>query len=213
MSQRMSFNDTIISNPEPEPVFVSKEGKPNFIRALICISVDFIATIFLIFVEYGLFEIFEDELKTIYIIIIGSIAFAFFAFVIIFVISHITILVAISKYAYIIIGSIYYSYKVILMIIYLIDNEEGISDIDLVFFIVILASIVPRVFGFYNIEKLEKVCKKVDEIKRIINQDKFKEELGNKIDYGVGNSRWSNTLEIERNSKVNLSDDKKVENK
>ena len=50
-------------------------------------------------------------------------------------------------------------------------------------------------------------------IKRIINQDKFKEELGNKIDYGVGNSRWSNTLEIERNSKVNLSDDKKVENK
>ena len=56
--------------------------------------------------------------------------------------------------AYIIIGSIYYAYKVILMIIYLIDNEEGISDIALVFFIVILASIVPRVFGFYNIEKL-----------------------------------------------------------
>ena len=81
-----------------------------------------------------LVEIFEDELKTIYIIIIGSIAFAFFAFVIIFVISHITILVAISKYAYIIIGSIYYAYKVIIMIIYLIDNEEGISDIALVFF-------------------------------------------------------------------------------
>ena len=96
----MSFNDTMISNPEPEPVFVSREGKSNFIKAIICISVDFLTTIFLIFIQYGLFQIFEEKLQTNYIVIIGTIAFAFFAFIISFIISHVTILVIISKFSY-----------------------------------------------------------------------------------------------------------------
>ena len=210
MSQIMSFNDTMISNPEPEPVFVSKEGKSNFIKAIICISVDFLTTIFLIFIQYGLFQIFEEKLQTNYIVIIGTIAFAFFAFIISFIISHVTILVIISKFSYIIIGSLYYGYKVILMIIYLIENEDGISNLALVFFIIILGTIVPRAFAFYNLESLEKVCKKVDESKRILNHQKFFEKLGKKIDYGIGNSRWSNALAIERTSNVNSSIDKKT---
>jgi hypothetical protein len=115
--------------------------------------------------------------------------------------------VIISKYAYIIIGAIYYLYRVTLMIIYLINNEDGISNSALVFFLIILASIVPRVFGFYNIENLEKVCKKVDDNKRALAHEKFIEKIGNKVDFG--NSRWSNTLEIERASSVNPLTDKK----
>ena len=211
MSQSMSFNDktynTQYSNPEPEPVFISHEGKPNFIKALICILVDFVATIFLIFVQYGLFEIFEEKIKTTTLVIVGTIAFAFFVCIIIFIVSHVTILVTISKYSYIIIGAIYYLYRVVLMIIYLINNEDGISNLALVFFLIILASIVPRVFGFYNIEALEKVCKKVDDNKRILAHEKFIEKIGNKVDFG--NSRWSNTLEIERASSVNQLNDKK----
>ena len=214
MSQSVSFYDrtfdTQVSNPEPEPVFIGKEGKSNFIKALICISVDFVVTIFLIFIQYGLFEIFEDNIKKTNLIIVGSIAFVFFVCILIFVISHVTILVTITKYAYIIIGAIYYGYRVILMIIYLINNEKGISNLALVFFLIILASIVPRVFAFYNIESLEKVCKKVDDNKRILAHEKFIEKIGNKVD--VGNSRWSNTLEIERFSSVaNQLNDKKDE--
>ena len=93
------------------------------------------------------------------------------------------------------------------MIIYLINNEDGISNLALVFFLIILASIVPRVFGFYNIEALEKVCKKVDDNKRILAHEKFIEKIGNKVDFG--NSRWSNTLEIERASSLNQFNDKK----
>ena len=122
MSHSMSFNDktydTQVSNPEPEPVFIGKEGKPNFTKALICISVDLVLTIFLIFVQYGLFGIFEDKLDENNLIINGSIAAVFFALIIIFVISRSTTLVIIAKFSYIIIGSIYYGYRVILMIIY-----------------------------------------------------------------------------------------------
>ena len=54
--------DTRVSNPEPEPVFISREGQQNFIKALICIIVDFIATIFLIFVQYGLLGHLQNNL-------------------------------------------------------------------------------------------------------------------------------------------------------
>ena len=210
MSQSASFNnnnnETMVSNPEPEPVFIGREGKTNFIKALICIGVDFIVTIFLIFVECGLFKIFEDELKKIKLVIMGIIAFAFFLCIIVFIISHITILVLISKYVYISVGAVYYLYKLVIMIIYLIQNEKGISNSALVFFIIVLATIIPRVFGFYNIEQLVKVCKKVDENKRILDHEKFVEKLGNRIDAGI--SRWSNATN-ERWSNVNQENENK----
>ena len=209
MSQSLSFNertyDSIISNPEPEPVFISREGHSNYIKAVICIVVDFFVTIFLIFVQYGLFGIFEEEMNFKLIAIISSIAFAFFACVLIFVITHITILVIISKYMYILVGGIYYGYRLTLMIIYLVKNEKGISTGGLIFFIIILASILPRVFGFYNIEILAKVCKKVDDNKRILEHEKFVEKIGNKIDNRHSYSRWSNTLEVGRTSRFSNS--------
>ena len=209
MAQSLSFNertyDSIISNPEPEPVFISREGHSNYIKAVICIVVDFFVTIFLIFVQYGLFGIFEEEMNFKLIAIISSIAFAFFACVLIFVITHKTILVIISKYMYILVGGIYYGYRLTLMIIYLVKNEKGISTGGLIFFIIILASILPRVFGFYNIEILAKVCKKVDDNKRILEHEKFVEKIGNKIDNRHSYSRWSNTLEIGRTSRFSNS--------
>jgi len=209
MAQSLSFNertyDSIISNPEPEPVFISREGYSNYIKAVICIVVDFFVTIFLIFVQYGLFGIFEEEMNFKLIAIISSIAFAFFACVLIFVITHITILVIISKYMYILVGGIYYGYRLTLMIIYLVKNEKGISTGGLIFFIIILASILPRVFGFYNIEILAKVCKKVDDNKRILEHEKFVEKIGNKIDNRHSYSRWSNTLEVGRTSRFSNS--------
>ena len=209
MSQSVSFNnqnnETMVSNPEPEPVFIGREGKTNFIKAIICIGVDFVVTIFLIFIECGLFKIFEEELKKIKLVIMGVIAFAFFVCIIAFVISHITILVLISKYVYISVGAVYYIYKLAIMIVYLIQNEKGLSNIALVFFIVILGTIIPRVFGFYNIELLIKVCKKVDDNRRILEHEKFVEKLGNRIDAGI--SRWSNATN-ERWSNVNQENDK-----
>ena len=209
MAQSLSFNertyDSIISNPEPEPVFISREGHSNYIKAVICIVVDFFVTIFLILVQYGLFGIFEEEMNFKLIAIISSIAFAFFACVLIFVITHKTILVIISKYMYILVGGIYYGYRLTLMIIYLVKNEKGISTGGLIFFIIILASILPRVFGFYNIEILAKVCKKVDDNKRILEHEKFVEKIGNKIDNRHSYSRWSNTLEVGRTSRFSNS--------
>ena len=205
MSVSMSFNDktvdSVVSNPEPEPVFIGREGTENFRKAIIWILVDLVVTIALIAFEYGLFT---DDIDIINLIIIGSIALVIFACILVFVLSHVTILVLLSKYVYIILGSLYYAYKLLQMIIFLIDNESDISNLDLVIFVIILASIIPRIMGFYNIELLIKVLRKVDDSKRILAHEKFIEKIGNKVDKG-GYSRWSNTLEIERVSSANMS--------
>ena len=157
MSVSMSFNDktvdSVVSNPEPEPVVIGREGTENFRKSILWILSDLVVTIFLIAVEFGLFT---DDIEITNIVIIGSIALVIFACILIFVLSHVTILVLISKYLYIIIGSLYYAYKLLLMIIFLIDNESDISNLDLVIFVIVLASIIPRIMGFYNIELLVK---------------------------------------------------------
>ena len=205
MSVSMSFNDKTVdsqvSNPEPEPVFIGREGTENFRKSIMWILIDLIVTIFLILEEFGLFE---GDIERIKLIIVLSIALVIFALIIIFVLSHITILVLLTKYFYIIVGSIYYAYKLLMAIIFLITNESDISNLNLVVFVFILASIIPRIMGFYNIEIFAKVRQKVDEIKRILDHEKLIEKIGNKVDRG-GYSRWSNTLEIERLSSANIS--------
>ena len=205
MSVSMSFNDKTVdsqvSNPEPEPVFIGREGTENFRKSIIWILIDLIVTIFLILEEFGLFE---GDIERIKLIIVLSIALVIFALIMIFVISHITILVLLTKYFYIIVGSIYYAYKLLMAIIFLITNESDISNLNLVVFVIILASIIPRIMGFYNIEIFAKVRQKVDESKRILAHEKLIEKIGNKVDRG-GYSRWSNTLEIERLSSANIS--------
>jgi hypothetical protein len=210
MSVSASFgektNETAISNPERETVFIGREGTEHFKKSIIWIIIDIFVTIFLIAVEYGIIG--ESKREIFKFIIIVSIAFVILVLILIFVLSHVTILVLIAKYVYITIGSIYYGYKLILVIIYLIKNDNDISNFDLVIFCVILASIMPRVFGFYNIELLAKVCEKVDDSRRLHEHEKLIEKIGEKVDKG-GYSRWSNTLEIERISDENNKSEKK----
>lgn len=205
MSISLSFNDktyeSAVSNPERESVFIGREGKEFFKKSILWILLDLFVTIFLIAVEYGLFK---ETIELFKLIIVASIAFVIFVIVLLFILSHVTILLLIAKYSYITIGSIYYAYKLVLMMIFLIQNESDISNFDLVIFCIILASIIPRIFGFYNIELLAKVCQKVDESKRVHEHERFIEKIGNKVDKG-GYSRWSNTLEIERISDANAS--------
>ena len=204
MSVSASFgektNETAVSNPERETVFIGREGTENFKKSIIWLIIDIFVTIFLIAVEYGIIG--DNQRDSFKFIIIASISFVILMLILIFVLSHVTILVLIAKYVYITIGSIYYGYKLILVIIYLIKNDNDISNFDLVIFCVILASIMPRVFGFYNIELLAKVCQKVDDSRRLHEHEKLIEKIGEKVDKG-GYSRWSNTLEIERISDAN----------
>jgi hypothetical protein len=209
MSTSMSFQDKTVysrvSNPEPEPEFVGKEGKDYFKKSVIYILIDLILTILLIFEEYGLIQS-KDELQLNKLVLISIIAIIIFLIILILIISHITYLVIIAKYAYILLGSIYYSYKLVLKIILLINNEANLSNLDLLFFVITLASIVPRIIGFCNIEQLEGVCRKVDNSRRILAHEKFVEKIGDRVDRG-GNIGWSQTL-IERTSTANKVEEK-----
>jgi len=199
--------DTAVSAPEPEPEFIAKEGHPFFQKAILWLIIDLLITLILIALEYALFK---DEIEKLNLIIYGVSALAVFLITLIFILSRKTILVIIIKYAYIIIGSLYFGYKLVMKILSFIENENDIPNIDLITFVATLASIVPRIFVFYYVESLAKVCAKVDNSRRILEHEKFLEKLGKKMDKG-GYSRWSN-LEVERTSSAYITDKSQEEN-
>ena len=55
MSVSVSFNDrsvySSVSNPEPEPEFIGREGKNNFKKSILWILIDVVITMFLILVQ------------------------------------------------------------------------------------------------------------------------------------------------------------------
>ena len=189
-----------VSNPVPDAVIIGEEGKDKFKYSIIWILVDLFATIILVLVEYKNLGLSGESSLTACIIEACICVFILLLFLI-FVLSHKTILSLIAKYSYISIGGLYYLYKLVKMIMYLIQNEADISNIALVKFCLILASIVPRIFAFNYIESYGQVLARVDESRRMEEHEKFLEKIGNKIDKGY--SRWSNTLEVERASNAN----------
>lgn len=184
-----------VSLPVPDAEVIHNEGKSKLRLAIMWIFIDIIITLFLITEECNLVK----KIKITKLIIQSLIAIFIYILIFIFILTRKTILVVITKYSYIGIGSIYYIYKLILIIMYMIKNESDISNFDLVVFCITLGSIIPRIFGFYNAELYEQILSRVDESKRIEEHEKLLEKLGNKIDKGY--SRWSNGLEISRQSR------------
>ena len=201
--------DSRISNPEPEPQFISKEGKNYFIKSTVYILIDLIISILYIFEEYsGLFyDLLKHELNLLLLIIFSFITLLVFIIIIILIITHITIFVKIGRYIYSILGFADLLYKIIIKIIYFIGNSKNIPTPDIIIFIIILVWIALRCFAFCNIENFEKVCKKVDESRRVLLHEKFVEKIGEKVDKGRY-SRWSNTV-MDRSNTSNKLDTSK----
>ena len=201
--------DSMISNPEPEPQFISKEGKNYFIKSTVYILIDLLLSILYIFEEYSglLKNLFEHDLNLFLLILFSSITLLAFIIIIILIMTHITICVKIGRYIYIILGLADLLYKIILKIIYFIRKSKNIPIQDIIVFVIILVSIFPRCLAFCNIEKFEKVCKKVDESRRVLLHEKFVEKIGEKVDKGRY-SRWSNTI-MDRTNTSNKLDSSK----
>lgn len=184
-----------VSMPIPDAELIGGEGKGKLRLSLIWILVDLFITLFLIVVECNLLFT-KKKFNSKKLIINAVTVFFIYILLIIFILSHKTTLVIIAKYFYISVGSVYYIYKLALVIIYMVKNEAEISDFDLVIFCVTLASIIPRIFGFYNAELYDQILSRVDEAKRIEEHERLIEKIEKKIDKGY--SRWTNDLEISR---------------
>ena len=195
-----------ISNPIPDQEYLTTRGKKNLNITVIFILIDLILTLLIILQEHDFLAInFSDNVLP--FLIKSIICIIIFVSIIIIFSSHKYILVKITRFVYIILGTLYYCFKFILKFIILIkaiNNEEediDIEIIDVIFLFVHLVTIIPRILTFFiskgYVEKLERIHK----LQMEEEHEKFVQKIATRLEKGY--DRWSNFNENEINEKQN----------
>ena len=209
---------SVISNPIPDQEYLTTKGKKNLYLTTFLIIIDIILTILIFLQEYDfLTHNFKNNFlpfsikSLLCILILVSIILIFW--------SHEYILVKITRFVYIILGTIYYFFKFILKLVNLINDinneyepdQNNLEIVDIIFLFVHLTTIIPRIFTFFiskgYVEKLGKIRK----LKMEEEHESFVEQIANRLEKGY--NRWSNPNENYIMENDNENDNESEQNK
>ena len=117
----------------------------------------------------------------------------------------ILLLTKIIRFCYIIIGILYYLYQIIYKLIELNDIDYSMDPFNVISFVIISLSIVPKITGYMFIKAYEKSIQKIDAAKRETEQQHFLDKIEGKFIRSTNNSIREN--EYEKELDKNLEDD------
>ena len=182
---------SVISNPIPDDEYLTLASNKKLKLILICIIIDFLVIVLMLLQEYE-FLISIDNMRLIQFILRCVLCLICFSSLILFFCLHKIISAKIAKWSYLILGIVYYGIILVFRIINLVEiclSDED-KTLSIVFFILFLGTIAPRIIVFFlskkYIEKLEKLL----QIKMLDEQEKFVERIATRIEKGY--RRWSN---------------------
>ena len=195
---------SIISNPIPDDELLIREGDKKLNIILICIVVDLILTLLIILQEYDfLKELVNTDIllffikSIICILLLGLVIFLYCL--------HKFYIAIFARFSYLIVGIIYYISKFVFKLVNLISKEEEgtqsegqedeepeneINIIDIIFLILHLFSIIPRILAFYFCREYIEKLRKLRQIRIEEEHDNFVEKIASRIENGY--TRWSN---------------------
>jgi hypothetical protein len=194
---------SIISNPIPDDELLTIEGDKKLNIILICIVVDLILTLLIILQEYDfLKELVNTDIllffikSIICILLLGLVIFLYCL--------HKFYIAIFARFSYLIIGIIYYISKLVFKLLNLFKEEEGsqsedqeaeeleneINIIDIIFSILHLFTIIPRILAFYFCREYIEKLRKLRQIRIEEEHDNFVEKIASRIENGY--TRWSN---------------------
>ena len=195
---------SIISNPIPDDELLIREGDKKLNIILICIVIDLILTLLIILQEYDfLKELVNTDIllffikSIICILLLGLVIFLYCL--------HKFYIAIFARFSYLIVGIIYYISKFVFKLVNLISKEEEgtqsegqedeepeneINIIDIIFLILHLFSIIPRILAFYFCREYIEKLRKLRQIRIEEEHDNFVEKIASRIENGY--TRWSN---------------------
>ena len=165
--------------------------KKKYFFILLFTSIDYAITICNILYESNIFYS-EKENNYLFLIINASCFTAFFLFIIISLLCYNVCLSKIVKYLYIILLSVYFVYLLVLKIIYFIDKFDDVEFLDVIFLILLLITIIPKIFFFCYIDGYIVALVEKNECQRGEEHEDFRQYLENKMERG-DNTNWSKT--------------------
>ena len=176
--------------PPTDRELKTKEAKAIYYMLLLFVGIDYIISSLIIINESNFFDTDEENDYLSFIIKLIFIT-VFMLFVVLSLFFFNLQLTKIIKIVYLVIIIIYYCYEFYSIIALLMDDNLNSDWIDILFFIFVILTIVPRILFFCYIDTLIKKLIEVDDIKKGEEQDKFRQNLENKMERDDTN--WSKT--------------------
>ena len=169
----------------------TEEVKKNYLFMILFIAIDYVITGVIIVHESNIFNS-EADINYLFLIINGACFTAFFLFIIISLLLYKVCLSKIIKYLYVIILGAYFVYFLVLKIIYFVNHFDEVGILDIIFLILLLITIIPRLFFFCYIDAYIIALVQKYEYKKEEDHEDFKQDLENKMERG-DNTNWSKT--------------------
>ena len=169
----------------------TEEVKKNYLFMILFIVIDYVITGVIIVHESNIFNQ-EADINYLFLIINGAFLTAFFLFIIISLLLYKVCLSKIIKYLYVIILGAYFVYFLVLKIIYFVNHFDELGILDIIFLILLLITIIPRLFFFCYIDAYIIALVQKYEYKKEEDHEVFKQALENEMERG-DNTNWSKT--------------------
>jgi hypothetical protein len=169
----------------------TEEVKKNYLFMILFIVIDYVITGVIIVHESNIFNS-DAENNYLFLIINGGCFTAFFLFIIISLLLYKVCLSKIIKYLYVIILGAYFVYFLVLKIIYFVNHFDEVGILDIIFLILLLITIIPRLFFFCYIDAYIIALVQKYEYKKEEDHEVFKQALENEMERG-DNTNWSKT--------------------
>ena len=188
---------SIISNPVPDDELLTIQGDKKLFIVVVCAFIDIFLLLVIFLQEYDfLLENFKNDFlefcfkSILTILILGSIIVLFCL--------HKLLITQITRFAYIIFGTIYYVIQFVIKLLKLINEAENLSEedeedidfLDIIFLIIQLTTIIPRIIAFFICKVYVEKLKKIKQIKDEAEHESFVEKIASRIEKGY--TRWSN---------------------
>ena len=187
-------NETVYSSvqtPLTDLELKTKEAKTIYYYMILFIAIDYVVSALVIMKESYFFKSSEKNDINLFLIKFISLT-VFFLFIVISLLFLNLKLTKIIRYIYIIVLAIYYLFEIVMNIRYFIQHFSKVDWMDMVFFLFILLTIIPRLFFFYNIDILIIKIIEIEDFKKGEEHDKLRQNLENKMERG-DDTNWSKT--------------------
>ena len=168
----------------------TKEAKVIYYMILLFGGIDYILSVLIIINKSNFFHSEEENNFTLFTIELSSVT-VFMIFILLSLYFFKLQLTKIIKYIYIIVTIIYFCYDILMAIASFVDDNYKSDWIDIIFFILIILTIIPRIFLFYYIGILVIKLNEIYDIKEGEEHDRLRQNLEKKMERDDTN--WSKT--------------------
>ena len=202
---------SVTSNPMSDKDLFLKENKKFYKIITILMIIDFILNELIILNDNIVLYIITDgnrELKIFYFILFTIILITIFGLILFLLSIKKSIISKIIRFFYLIFGALYSIYQIFIKFIELSENDFPTDPFNIIVFVIISLSVIPKIIGFMYIRIYEGTIKKINEAGRAEEQQHFIEKVENKFDRSTINKMKE--VEYEKELDKEMEEDEEI---